>query len=80
MLLFLGSEAVNASGEAVRGLVKSQVEFTCGSTACPLSNPANYLSCEAAFSKFSGEMYVHGALAAVASLYFFKPILLQILY
>ena len=28
-----GSEAVNASGEAVRGLVKSRVEFTCGFAA-----------------------------------------------
>ena len=50
-----GSEAVNASGEAVRGLVKSRVEFTRkflagfarekygGSAAArPLTHPASY--------------------------------------
>ena len=47
-----GSEAVNASGEAVRGLVKSLVEFPslaeihpCGNwraAARPLTNPASY--------------------------------------
>ena len=41
------SKAVNASGKAVRGLVKSRVEFHSrgngGSTAArPLTNPASY--------------------------------------
>ena len=37
-----GSEAVNASGEAVRGLVKSRVEYGGSPAARRLTNPASY--------------------------------------
>jgi len=62
-----GSEAVNTSGKAVRGLVKSQVEFLplanslAGSVKvkwwlrCPLTNPASY----AGYFILCNEFYIH---------------------